>query len=169
MKTSIFQGRFLVLLVCLVGSLGFPQQTATTVDGKTVILHEDGTWEYVVDQDTRDSDLENLTVYRTRTGKKYHSSGCRYLSKSKYPIALKDAVKAYGPCSVCNPPRLGIERTKRTATEQKEQKSLTVYVTRTGSKYHRSGCRYLRKSAIPKSLDEARKRYAACSVCAPPR
>ncbi|MGD8718364.1 MAG: hypothetical protein PVH29_06025 [Candidatus Zixiibacteriota bacterium] len=25
----------------------------------------------------------------------------------------------------------------------------TVYITRTGSKYHRSGCRYLRKSCIP--------------------
>jgi len=36
--------------------------------------------------------------------------------------------------------------------------SATVYITRTGSKYHRGGCRYLRKSCIPISLDEARAR-----------
>jgi len=41
----------------------------------------------------------------------------------------------------------------------------TVYITRTGSKYHRGGCRYLRSSAIPTSLAEARRYYSACSVC----
>lgn len=49
----------------------------------------------------------NLTVYRTRTGKKYHKAGCRYLRRSSIPIKLKDA-GSYGltPCSVCRPPRL---------------------------------------------------------------
>ena len=45
--------------------------------------------------------------------------------------------------------------------------SRTVYVTRTGSKYHRSGCRYLRKSKIAISLEEARRSYEPCSVCNP--
>jgi hypothetical protein len=46
------------------------------------------------------------TVYATRTGKKYHRATCRYLSKSKIPVSLKDA-KAQGltACSVCNPPQ----------------------------------------------------------------
>jgi len=43
------------------------------------------------------------TVYITRTGKKYHRSGCRYLSKSKIPIELTEAIKRYSPCSVCRP------------------------------------------------------------------
>lgn len=35
-----------------------------------------------------------------------------------------------------------------------------------GSKYHRSGCQYLRKSCIPISLDNAKSRgYTACSKC----
>jgi hypothetical protein len=46
----------------------------------------------------------DTTVYVTRTGSKYHKGGCRYLSKSKIPMALKDAKKAYDPCSVCRPP-----------------------------------------------------------------
>jgi hypothetical protein len=44
----------------------------------------------------------------------------------------------------------------------------TVYVTRTGEKYHRAGCRYLRQSMIPTKLSDARGRYAPCSVCRPP-
>lgn len=45
---------------------------------------------------------------------------------------------------------------------------LTVYITNTGSKYHRDGCRYLRQSkhAISKSNAQARG-YDACSVCRP--
>jgi hypothetical protein len=32
----------------------------------------------------------------------------------------------------------------------------TVYITRTGSKYHSDGCRYLSRSCIPISLSEAK-------------
>jgi hypothetical protein len=45
-----------------------------------------------------------VSVYITRTGKKYHRAGCRYLSKSKISISLDEAKKWYTPCSVCNPP-----------------------------------------------------------------
>ena len=51
-------------------------------------------------------DPQTITVYVTRTGAKYHRDGCRYLSRSKIPMALNDAVKRYTPCSVCKPPRL---------------------------------------------------------------
>jgi len=48
---------------------------------------------------------KDVTVYVTRTGKKYHRDGCRYLSKSRIPISLSEAKgEGYGPCSVCNPP-----------------------------------------------------------------
>jgi micrococcal nuclease len=46
---------------------------------------------------------------------------------------------------------------------------ITVYVTRTGAKYHRGSCRYLSKSKIPISLEEAKTRYSPCSVCSPPQ
>jgi curli biogenesis system outer membrane secretion channel CsgG len=44
----------------------------------------------------------------------------------------------------------------------------TVYVARTGAKYHRDGCRYLRSSRIPMKLKDAAKNYTPCSVCRPP-
>ena len=43
----------------------------------------------------------------------------------------------------------------------------TVYVTNSGSKYHRDGCRYLEKSKIPISLSDAQARYERCSKCNP--
>lgn len=48
---------------------------------------------------------QDITVYVTKTGKKYHRDGCRYLSNSKIPISLSDAKLEYGPCSGCNPPQ----------------------------------------------------------------
>ena len=46
------------------------------------------------------------TVYATRTGEKYHRTGCRSLSRSQIPMMLKEASDRYGPCSVCRPPIL---------------------------------------------------------------
>ena len=47
-------------------------------------------------------------------------------------------------------------------------KSDIVYITNTGEKYHRAGCRYLKKSSIPISRSEAIARgYTACKVCKP--
>lgn len=58
------------------------------------------------------------------------------------------------------------ESTTAPATDTQEA---TVFITRTGSKYHRGGCRYLSKSKIPISLENAKRRYSPCSVCNPPR
>lgn len=45
------------------------------------------------------------TVYVTNTGTKYHEAGCRHLRSSSTPIPLSRAVKSYGACKVCKPPR----------------------------------------------------------------
>jgi hypothetical protein len=45
----------------------------------------------------------------------------------------------------------------------------TVYITKTGSKYHSEGCSYLKKSSYAISLKDAIDRgYTACSRCDPP-
>ena len=50
-------------------------------------------------------DQQSVTVYITKTGKKYHREGCRYLSKSKIKTTLKEAkANGYTPCKVCHPP-----------------------------------------------------------------
>ena len=48
---------------------------------------------------------DDVTVYVTQTGKKYHRGSCSYLKKSKRPMKLQDAKAAgYTPCSKCGPP-----------------------------------------------------------------
>jgi hypothetical protein len=45
---------------------------------------------------------------------------------------------------------------------------ITVYVADTGSKYHRAGCQYLRKSSSAITLAAAKRMYSPCSKCHPP-
>lgn len=110
-------------------------------------------------------------VYITKTGTKYHNNGCRYLSQSKIEMDIEAAVASgYTACSVCKPQVLNGNSITNKAPPQTEQKEVTVYITKTGAKYHNAGCRYLSKSMIPISLKSAKSSgYTPCSVCGPPR
>lgn len=47
--------------------------------------------------------------------------------------------------------------------------SYTVYITKTGSKYHMGNCRHLGRSKIAIRLGDAKARdFTPCSVCNPP-
>lgn len=51
-----------------------------------------------------DENDDSRKVYITDTGSKYHSSGCRYLKKSKHAIGINTAKKqGYSACSRCHP------------------------------------------------------------------
>lgn len=50
-----------------------------------------------------------------------------------------------------------------------QPQTVTVYITKSGQKYHRDGCSSLQHSKIAISLDEAkRKGYEPCKNCRPP-
>ncbi|MBU3188747.1 hypothetical protein K9O30_06180 [Clostridium bowmanii] len=50
----------------------------------------------------------------------------------------------------------------------KATKSYTVYITNTGGKYHKKGCRYLKKSSIAiKKSSAVSQGYTACKICKP--
>ena len=58
----------------------------------------------------------------------------------------------------------------KSATESKEldTKAETVYITKTGAKYHRSDCGYLKKSKIAIVKSKAISRgFDGCSRCKP--
>ncbi len=56
-----------------------------------------------------------------------------------------------------------------TRVSSSAKSSVTVYVTKTGEKYHKEGCNYL-KSKIAISLSDAKELgYDACSRCNPPK
>ena len=81
--------RIFSLILLLVALAGVPAVTNTRASGGT-----------------QQQQTKEQTVYITRTGKKYHTATCRYLSRSKIAVSLKDAkANGYTPCSVCKPPR----------------------------------------------------------------
>jgi hypothetical protein len=52
---------------------------------------------------------------------------------------------------------------------EQDAKEVTVYVTDTGKRYHRDGCRYLAYSKHAIALKDAVARgYTPCHVCKPP-
>lgn len=53
-------------------------------------------------------------------------------------------------------------------TQKKDTSQSEVFITKTGTKYHKAGCRYLSKSKLPISLQEAESHYGPCSVCYSP-
>ncbi|KJS68698.1 MAG: hypothetical protein JL50_03190 [Peptococcaceae bacterium BICA1-7] len=56
-----------------------------------------------------------------------------------------------------------------TPPPQDQGQHTTVYITRTGKKYHLEGCSSLARSQIPISLPDAKaKGYGSCKVCKPP-
>lgn len=58
-----------------------------------------------IKEDSPNSISNNVIVYKTQTGGKYHADGCRYLNKSKIETTIQH-MKNEGltPCSVCKPP-----------------------------------------------------------------
>ena len=59
-------------------------------------------------------------------------------------------------------------QTIRHTTYQAGSTSKVVYTTNTGKKYHRAGCRYLKKSKIRIKLSEAKAQgLTPCSICCP--
>lgn len=56
--------------------------------------------------------------------------------------------------------------TTSSTTAVKNTNSAIVYVTKTGNKYHKSNCSYLKKSKIQTTLSEAQSQgYTPCSKC----
>ena len=65
-------------------------------------IQEEPVQEEVVQEDP--APQQEITVYITNTGSKYHRDTCRTLKNSKIPISLSEAISSYEPCGICNPP-----------------------------------------------------------------
>lgn len=97
----------------------------------------------------------------------YHKYNCEHLDLSSYFVynteqALSKGYKACQYCSNSSNTYTSYERFK----EKVEQDEI-VYITNTGSNYHREGCSYLKsKNAITKKKAQ-NQGYTACSRCRP--
>lgn len=61
------------------------------------------------------------------------------------------------------------KKNSKTVKKSDNPKNITVHITKSGSKYHRAGCRHLNKSDIEVTLEEAlNKGLTPCKTCNPP-
>ena len=93
-------------------------------------------------------------------GETPESSSIPQVQSPQFPPPSANTAPSVTPTQSYAPPQA--------AATARPQVSGTFYATRTGSKYHRAGCRYLSRSQIPMSRQDAINRgLGACSVCRP--
>lgn len=63
----------------------------------------------------------------------------------------------------------GAQQQAQAASQAQQDNDPIVYITNTGGKYHRAGCRFLKQSQIEKHLSEVKGSYEPCGVCNPPQ
>ncbi|CUH93436.1 ComEC/Rec2 family competence protein [Herbinix luporum] len=122
----------------------------------------------------------NIKLFRTdKQGTIIIESNGRTISVNKEPYVItSDDLKAKNQAEAKSEQKTQTDKntakssnTKNessTAKDSNNSKNITVHITKTGSKYHRSGCRHL-KSDIAVTLEEAlNKGLTPCKTCKPP-
>ena len=120
-------------------------------------------------------------VWYTSGGQFYHQESCANIkdSPTKARHNINAALEAgrqpcpdcmYPPTTATNPIESQEPVASSSQPEQWEQREttqgVTVYITDTGGKYHRSGCHHLRYSCHDIDINEAeRLGYTSCSHC----
>lgn len=106
-----------------------------------------------------------LTVYNTKKKVKWSFSKKKVLkviSKGKYKIKFKALKKGTSTVTA----KVDGKKLKCNVKVISKKKGKIVYITDSGYKYHRLGCRYLKESRISVSLSWAKANgYTACGVC----
>lgn len=84
---------------------------------------------------------------------------------------IKTLFGAHAPASaLVNTAAAAEPPTKAAPAPEPKRQEVTVYVTRTGERYHRGSCQHLHSSKIPMTLTEAKRQgYTPCQVCRPAR
>lgn len=114
---------------------------------------------------------KGVAVYRTdENGTVVATSDGKDVSFNTQPGSYNGITSSSTSSSSNNQTSVVVKPTPAPAPAPSENKSVTVYITNSGKKYHVAGCRYLSKSQISISLDDAKAGgYGPCSVCHPPQ
>ena len=107
------------------------------------------------------------TIYRT------DKDGTIIFTSDSHTITVDkkaSGVKENAPPKASSKAATAKSTTPKAASPLTDNQSVTVYITDTGSKYHRAGCKYLKKSKHAISLKDAKAQgYGPCGICNPPQ
>ncbi len=141
---------------------------------------------------TVSADNGSTIVYVTDSGEKYHSAGCRYLSRSQNSMTLEDAVdNGYSPCSRCNPPiydggtveappssensgnSYTVEDIERMINDESFESDLKYAPDATREVWiadqiiHLPDCPEVEDLYVPMELGDVTKKFTPCDYCEP--
>ena len=113
---------------------------------------------------------KGIPVYRTdENGTVVATSNGTNVSFNVNPGSYKGAMSSSSSSTNTSTSNTVLVPVPKATTTSKSQ-GVTVYTTKTGTKYHVAGCSYLSKSKIPVSLSYAKsKGLTPCSKCHPPQ
>ena len=83
--------------------------------------------------------------------------------------AAQEAAEAQVKAEAEAPAQAEAQQQAQATAQAQQNNDPTVYITNTGGKYHRAGCRFLKQSQIEKHLSEVKGIYGPCGVCNPPQ
>ena len=127
------------------------------IDGRTIV-----TGSFNFSKAAEESNAENLLIIEDKL-QLFSAYDKNFNEHLAHPAKYEGKAEVGNPGPAANP----ASATSQPDPTQDEAKVI-VYVTKSGKKYHRDGCRYL-KSRIPITLEEAKaKGYTPCSACSPP-
>ena len=143
-----------VLTLAAVGGVAYGSSMGPKLEEQYEAGHQAG-YEEGYEKGTYDQGLEDKDIWTekvTAARKEGYDQGYR-VGSDALAASLEDRIQE-------------AQSTRRSTSNSTQTTSQTVYVTATGSKYHRSGCSYLRQSCYAISLNDAKARgYTACSRC----
>lgn len=114
------------------------------------------------------NDCSSLQQKNAELEKNYNSLKSNYDKVVSENTSLKNKVSTMSSSSSSSYSSSSTASSYSSNSSSDDNQSYTVYVTKTGAKYHSGGCRYLRKSKIAISKSSAVSQgYDACSVCNP--
>ena len=95
------------------------------------------------------------------------SVGCRKTTTTASPQQSATQQSMQRPIQSMTQPTMQQPMMQQPMTQRTPQMDI-VYITQTGKRYHRAGCRHLQRSSIPISRSDAIARgYSPCEVCRP--
>lgn len=130
------------------------EQPKTDIESEPQLADEDAT-EEVIDTEIE----ENTDVQPTEND-----------TDNTQPAEAQSQDQSQNPSSQSSEPSTSAPAPEApTQSVEQQSQDTIVYITGTGEKYHRDGCRHLKKSKIKTTLSAAKSNgYKPCGVCNPP-
>lgn len=142
-------------------------ETSTETIAETEPETETST-ETITETEPETETASEIEVYSKLSISTETSASAESVSVASSDLNTTPATKPISPASEQPVPITDSSAASTSLPAAPEAADTIVYITDTGKKYHRQGCRHLKKSCIEINLDQAVLQYEPCGVCNPP-